>query len=77
MSNRNQCDDCAHNIGTDEMDCEFGCAGVTTVEEEGRLVVFCEDYKKRRCRICAKRGECADAAPLKCRPAFQYYKTEE
>lgn len=74
---KNECDDCVHNVGIETMDCELGCAGVTTVEDEGRVVVFCEDHKRRRCSVCAKRVGCADAAPRRCCSAFQYHKTEE
>ena len=43
----NKCASCAHNIGTDVMDCEYACAGVTEVRDKGRIVVSCDDYKQR------------------------------
>lgn len=43
----NKCASCVHNIGSGVMDCEFACAGVTEVEDEGRIVVSCGDYKQR------------------------------
>lgn len=44
---RNKCNDCAHNIGIDTMDCEFACVGVTVIEDDGLVVVACEDYERR------------------------------
>ena len=44
---RNKCASCAHNTGVDVMDCEYACAGVTEVEDEGRIVVSCGDYEQK------------------------------
>lgn len=44
---RNKCANCAHNTGVDVMDCEYACAGVTEVEDEGRIVVSCDDYEQK------------------------------
>lgn len=44
---RNKCVSCAHNTGVDIMDCEYACAGVTEVEDEGRIVVSCGDYEQK------------------------------
>lgn len=46
-SAENKCVSCIHNIGTGVMDCECACAGVAEVEDEGRIVVSCGDYKQR------------------------------
>lgn len=44
---RNKCTSCVHNAGTDVMECEYACAGVTEVEDEGRIVVSCGDYTQQ------------------------------
>lgn len=44
---KNKCTSCVHNIGVDVMDCEYACAGVTEVKDEGRMVASCGDYQQR------------------------------
>ena len=44
---KRKCASCAHNAGVDVMDCEYACAGVTEVEDEGRIVVSCGDYQQK------------------------------
>ena len=43
----NKCASCTHNIGHGVMDCECACAGVAEIEDEGRIVVSCGDYKQK------------------------------
>lgn len=46
LPGENKCASCIHNIGTEVMNCEFACAGVETVEDEGRVVLSCGDYER-------------------------------
>ena len=41
----NKCASCAHNIGVAVMDCEYACAGVEKIADEGLVVVLCNDYE--------------------------------
>lgn len=44
------CDTCEFQTpkGIENHDCEFVFQGVTEVEEEGRIVVKCDEYKNRK-----------------------------
>lgn len=42
-----KCVSCIHNIGVTVMDCEYACAGVEEIADEGRIVISCNDYKRR------------------------------
>ncbi len=42
----NRCDDCAHNIVVEAMNCDYACAGVTEIEDDGLVVAACEDYEQ-------------------------------
>ena len=44
---KNKCASCVHNTGTGVTDCEYACAGITEVKDEGRIVVSCGDYQQR------------------------------
>lgn len=43
----NKCIRCIHNIGSTVMDCEYACAGVEKIADDGLIVVSCIDYRPR------------------------------
>ena len=49
---RNKCRTCVHNLCPDALECEFSCAGVTRIEDEGRIVAACNDYRPREAKQC-------------------------
>lgn len=51
VASRNRYASCVHNTGVNVMDCEYACAGVTEIEDEGRIVVSCGDYKQRESEL--------------------------
>lgn len=40
---------CVHNEASSPMDldCEYACAGVSEIADEGRIVLSCSDYQER------------------------------
>lgn len=52
------CDFCAHNIGSDIMDCELYCYGVTDFDPKTECVRDCEDYESKN--LTKKQGRLVD-----------------
>jgi len=44
---KNKCDTCAHNTGIKAMNCDCAYTGVTETEDDGLVIVACEDYEQR------------------------------
>lgn len=43
----NKCTSCGHNTGGTVMNCEYACAGVEKIADDGSTVISCNDYKLR------------------------------
>lgn len=48
----NKCRTCAHNLAPAGLECEFACAGVTRIEDEGWIVAACDDYLPKEAGQC-------------------------
>lgn len=42
---KNKCWNCIHNLNPRGLNCELACTGVTRIEDDGLIVVSCDDYK--------------------------------